>query len=178
MTVIADNSALCRQVGGRHYADKQQYQPWLIWEHWLELGPYVHSALKYLLRVKCSRLDDLKKASHCLDYQIERLSGPCGRAIHAFDCLLMLRCPRKGTYDAHSIIRHFPELSPCEVDAVWHLLKPSFSRSQRIANLQEARRYIGHSIGLMATSRELATRWDAVGTPQTAHRLFPEVPDE
>jgi hypothetical protein len=57
------------QVGGSHYA-KHRIQ---VWDIATEYGlSYIEgSALKYLLRRKGSRVEDLEKARHCLDRLIE-----------------------------------------------------------------------------------------------------------
>lgn len=59
-----------RQVGGDHYR-KFKIQPWDIIDTY-DLDFYEGSALKYLLRRKTDRLEDLKKARHYLDKLIER----------------------------------------------------------------------------------------------------------
>jgi hypothetical protein len=59
-----------RQVGGDHYV-RHAIQPWDIWREY-NLDPWEASALKYLLRRKGKRLEDLEKCRHCLDYLIER----------------------------------------------------------------------------------------------------------
>lgn len=57
------------QVGGDHYA-KHKIQPWDIWEEY-GLNAFEGAVLKYLLRRKVDRLEDLKKARHTLDRLIE-----------------------------------------------------------------------------------------------------------
>lgn len=59
-----------RQVGGDHYV-RYAIQPWDIWREY-SLDPWEASALKYLLRRKGKRLEDLEKCRHYLDYLIER----------------------------------------------------------------------------------------------------------
>lgn len=66
-------SARDSQVGGEHYA-KHQIQVWDIW-HEYGLGAFEGAILKYLLRNKGSRLQDLKKARHTLDRLIEIEEG-------------------------------------------------------------------------------------------------------
>jgi hypothetical protein len=63
-------NALQDQIGGDHY-NKHSIQPWQIWEEY-RLDPWEANALKYLLRRKHDRLEDLKKCRHYLDYLIER----------------------------------------------------------------------------------------------------------
>ena len=58
-----------RQVGGDHYR-RFKIQPWDIIDEY-DLSFYEGSALKYLLRSKGDRLEDLKKARHYLDKLIE-----------------------------------------------------------------------------------------------------------
>lgn len=58
-----------RQVGGNHYAGHKIQ----VWDIAVEYGlTYIEgSALKYLLRAKSDRVEDLKKARHCIDRLIE-----------------------------------------------------------------------------------------------------------
>lgn len=59
-----------RQVGGDHYS-RHAIQPWdIIREYGMDF--WEGNALKYLLRRKENRLQDLEKARHYLDYLIER----------------------------------------------------------------------------------------------------------
>lgn len=61
------------QVGGNHYR-KYKIQPWdVIDEYGLDF--YAGNALKYLLRDKKDRLEDLKKARHYLEKLIEVEEG-------------------------------------------------------------------------------------------------------
>ena len=65
-----------RQVGGEHYK-KYKIQPWdIVDEYGLDF--YAGNALKYLLRDKTDRLEDLKKARHYLDKLIEKMEGHDG----------------------------------------------------------------------------------------------------
>lgn len=57
------------QVGGDHYV-KHAIQPWDIWEEY-GLNAFEGAVLKYLLRRKGDRVEDLKKARHTLDRLIE-----------------------------------------------------------------------------------------------------------
>lgn len=57
------------QVGGDHY-QKHSIQPWDIWEEY-GLNAFEGAVLKYLLRRKGDRVEDLKKARHTLDRLIE-----------------------------------------------------------------------------------------------------------
>ena len=54
-----------KQIGGNHYA-KHTIQPWDIIREY-ELDFFEGNALKYLLRQKGSRLEDLRKAAHYLE---------------------------------------------------------------------------------------------------------------
>lgn len=58
-----------KQIGGDHYS-RHAIQPWDVVDEY-GLGFYEGCALKYLLRRKDSRAQDLKKAIHCLEKQIE-----------------------------------------------------------------------------------------------------------
>ena len=58
------------QIGGDHYT-RHAIQPWdIISEYKLDF--WEGNALKYLLRRKGKRLEDLEKCRHYLDYLIER----------------------------------------------------------------------------------------------------------
>jgi len=54
-----------RQEGGQHYK-KHEVQPWHIVDMY-ELNFYEGNIIKYMLRDKDNRLEDLKKARHYLD---------------------------------------------------------------------------------------------------------------
>ena len=54
-----------KQIGGNHYA-KHTIQPWDIIREY-ELDYFEGNALKYLLRQKDNRLEDLQKAAHYLE---------------------------------------------------------------------------------------------------------------
>jgi len=58
-----------RQVGGTHYQNK--IQPWEIIESW-DLDFFEGNVLKYLLRKKDNRVEDLQKCQHYLEKCIER----------------------------------------------------------------------------------------------------------
>ncbi len=75
-SVVAPTPASERQVGGDHYR-KFKIQPWDIIDEY-DLSFYEGSALKYLLRSKSDRLEDLKKARHYLDKLIEIEEGKGG----------------------------------------------------------------------------------------------------
>lgn len=70
---LAEAAARNDQVGGDHYRTLK-IQPWDIA---IEYGlSYIEgSALKYLLRRKANRLEDLRKAAHCLRKLIEIEEG-------------------------------------------------------------------------------------------------------
>jgi len=61
--------SLKTQVGGDHYK-KLKLQPWEIIDA-CGLGFYEGNAIKYILRKKDSRIEDLRKAIHYLEHQIE-----------------------------------------------------------------------------------------------------------
>ena len=60
-----------RQVGGRHYVD-HAIQPWDIIDEY-GLDYYEGNALKYLLRRKTDRIEDLEKAIHYIEKRISIL---------------------------------------------------------------------------------------------------------
>ncbi len=63
-----------RAPGRRDHYRKFKIQPWDIIDEY-DLSFYEGSALKYLLRSKGDRLEDLKKARHYLDKLIEIEEG-------------------------------------------------------------------------------------------------------
>ena len=60
-----------RQVGGNHYKEKS-IQPWDVIDAF-DLGFYEGNVLKYLLRDKGNKKEDLEKAVHYLEKIIEGL---------------------------------------------------------------------------------------------------------
>ena len=58
-----------KQVGGNHYC-KHSIQPWDIIDEW-GLNFYEGNILKYLLRRKGDRLEDLQKIAHYVEKMIE-----------------------------------------------------------------------------------------------------------
>ena len=64
-------SANDRQVGGEHY-QQHDIQPWDIVDEY-NLDFYSGNVIKYLLRRKGNRLEDLQKAAHYLEKLIERI---------------------------------------------------------------------------------------------------------
>lgn len=65
--VVADTRNA--QVGGDHYR-RHSIQPWDIWQEY-GLNAFEGAVLKYLLRRKGDRVEDLRKARHTLDRLIE-----------------------------------------------------------------------------------------------------------
>lgn len=65
------SSARDRQVGGDHY--KKAVQPWDIIEVY-GLNYWEGNAIKYICRDKGNRQEDLQKAIHYLEYELERIS--------------------------------------------------------------------------------------------------------
>lgn len=62
---------MTKQHGGDHYA-KHTIQPWNIVDEY-ELNFYEGNALKYILRKKANRVEDLQKAIHYLEKEISNL---------------------------------------------------------------------------------------------------------
>lgn len=62
-----------KQVGGEHYK-KHAIQPWDVIDEY-NLNYYEGNALKYLLRHKANRIEDLKKAVHYLEKEIFNLEN-------------------------------------------------------------------------------------------------------
>ena len=60
-TEIKQSGVQLKQIGGNHYLNK--IQPWDIIDSW-ELNFYEGNILKYLLRDKNDRIEDLKKLIH------------------------------------------------------------------------------------------------------------------
>ena len=59
---------MTKQVGGSHYK-KKKIQPWDIIDEY-NLNFYEGNVLKYLLREKVDRIEDLSKAIHYLEKEI------------------------------------------------------------------------------------------------------------
>ncbi len=71
--------ALKKQVGGEHY-NKETIQPWhIIDSHQLDF--YEGNAIKYILRRKGDRVEDLEKAIHYLERKIELLGEHEGQTV-------------------------------------------------------------------------------------------------
>lgn len=69
--IKAESNARARQVGGDHYKTAK-IQPWdIIDDHQLDF--YEGNALKYLLRRKNNRSEDIQKAIHYLQKKLETL---------------------------------------------------------------------------------------------------------
>ena len=64
-------NALDTQVGGQHYK-KHSIQPWHIIDEY-ELDFYLGNTIKYVLREKGDKVEDLQKAIHYLERKIELL---------------------------------------------------------------------------------------------------------
>ena len=62
--------AAARQVGGNHYKGKT-FQVWDIIDEY-GLDYYLGNSLKYILRQKDNKLEDIKKAIHYLEYYVEK----------------------------------------------------------------------------------------------------------
>lgn len=71
---IVDRSR--KQVGGDHYTT-HEIQPWDVIDDW-GLSFYEGNALKYLLRHKGNRLEDLRKLQHYVEkmIEVEEAKGP------------------------------------------------------------------------------------------------------
>lgn len=63
--------ALDTQVGGAHYK-QHAIQPWHIIDDY-DLDFYLGNTIKYVLREKGSRVEDLQKAIHYLERKVELL---------------------------------------------------------------------------------------------------------
>jgi len=67
-SVIKPHGLEVKQVGGNHYLNK--IQPWDIIDSW-ELNFYEGNVLKYLLRRKDNRVQDLQKLIHYAERLLE-----------------------------------------------------------------------------------------------------------
>jgi len=63
---------MSKQVGGTHY--KKKIQPWTIIDEY-KLNYYEGNILKYLLRDKVDRVEDLQKLIHYAEKEILNLSS-------------------------------------------------------------------------------------------------------
>jgi len=84
------------QVGGNHYLS-MGIQPWEIVDA-NNLNYYEGCVLKYIMRRKDSRIEDLKKAIHCIEHLIEmdRVKD-LKKAIHCIEHLIEMESTRNGT---------------------------------------------------------------------------------
>lgn len=71
--VRAVHNAKEKQVGGNHYK-KHIIQPWDIVDEY-KLNFYLGNVIKYTLRNKKSKVEDLEKAIHYLEKEISNLKG-------------------------------------------------------------------------------------------------------
>ena len=70
---VIPNDSSAKQIGGRHYTE-HKIQPWDIIDEY-HLNFYEGNVLKYLLRNKGNREEDIKKAIHYLEKILESRSG-------------------------------------------------------------------------------------------------------
>ncbi len=61
-----------KQIGGEHYNKHMGLQTWDIVDEYV-LNYYEGNALKYLLRQKGNRVEDLKKLIHYVEKEIENI---------------------------------------------------------------------------------------------------------
>lgn len=73
-------SANDRQVGGAHYKDAGPVEPWDI-VNMYGLDFFEGNVLRYLLRRKGDRVEDLNKAIHYLEKKIELLEAGNGVSV-------------------------------------------------------------------------------------------------
>jgi hypothetical protein len=68
---MEEGNVMSRQVGGNHYKDKKM-QPWSVIDEY-NLNYYEGNILKYLLRDKENRIEDLEKLIHYAEKEILNL---------------------------------------------------------------------------------------------------------
>ena len=76
MEATAPASALDTQVGGKHYKEMGEYQPWIVLQYWLtpeEFKGYMKgTAIAYLAREQAKGgAQDIAKAAHTLAALVE-----------------------------------------------------------------------------------------------------------
>lgn len=81
---VTGGSALDTQVGGNHYKELGDYQPWEVLKRWMtpeEFRGYMKgTAIAYLAREGAKGGDqDVAKAAHTLDGLLELIGGGNGR---------------------------------------------------------------------------------------------------
>ncbi len=69
-----NNDIMNKQVGGDHYKKHKKMQPWEIIDAY-QLNYYEGNALKYLLRKKGDRVEDLEKLIHYIEKEIVNLKN-------------------------------------------------------------------------------------------------------
>jgi len=82
---VRDSIAFEKQVGGRHYK-KHNIQPWHIVDEY-ELDFYLGNVVKYVLRDKGAKINDLEKAIHYIERKIEILKENPNQVKMDFDKL-------------------------------------------------------------------------------------------
>ena len=71
MSCLSMADLTSKQIGGDHYV-KHSVQPWTIIDEY-KLNYYEGNALKYILRRKANRVEDLQKAIHYLEKEISNI---------------------------------------------------------------------------------------------------------
>ncbi len=75
-----------KQVAGTHYL--KDIQPWDVFKAWWpnSFVPYcLMNAIKYIMRDKHNKVEDIKKAIHYLETAIEELEKPLRNTEDAYD---------------------------------------------------------------------------------------------
>ena len=105
------------QIGGTHYKDMGDYQPWDVLQHWLTPEEYrgyqKGVAIAYLARERAKGGDqDLRKALHHLQKMVEVLDRQ--EADHAAHAPVVV--PQPPEYDIETVARQsfnrHPEIDP------------------------------------------------------------------
>lgn len=114
-----------KQVGGEHYNKHMNLQTWDIVDEY-DLNYYEGNSLKYILREKGDRIEDLGKAVHYLEKEIERLEADRDS-----------KTPKmfKGTVDGYQYFDHI--LSEEEIDENYKNLLKDDEHQENIEKLHE-----------------------------------------
>jgi hypothetical protein len=75
-----------KQIGGKHYL--KDIQPWDVFKAWWpdSFVPYcLMTSIKYIMRDKSNKVEDLQKAIHYLEAAIAELQKPLRNCESAYD---------------------------------------------------------------------------------------------
>lgn len=121
---------MTKQVGGDHYNKHMGLQVWDIIDEY-QLDYYEGNALKYLLREKGNRIQDLEKAKHYIEKEIENLSeGEEELKIHTDSAFLSLQKDKEKIRRASDLSKDEEYIKPLKEDMEIFNLDYELSKSK------------------------------------------------